>query len=367
MNQAVAQSRIENERGVSPHKARIVSLFAGGGGLEIAACKTGLVEAIVSSDSNPTFLSTIEQNMPRHFPNVRHACVVADARELDGRSLKTMVGSTPDLVMGGPPCDDYTQYGKRRGYAGDKGPLIFEFLRLVSELKPRCFIFENVPNLGKQFKDTFDVFLKRVEQIGYCSTWAAVRACDYGAPTLRTRIFVVGWRDHSLNNTFRFPEPTHADQELFSLLVQPDAQMKPFRFVSEVLDDIPDVNTTSAVEFRNHTGRNHRPATVEQFKTVPMGKKIDKSFRYRAPWHGLSQSLTAGRDDSTKAYLHPIFHREMTVREYARLHAFPDSWVFSGTVNNGVKQVANSVPIPLGEAILSAVIQHLFTTPVQLA
>jgi DNA (cytosine-5)-methyltransferase 1 len=95
-----------------------------------------------------------------------------------------------------------------------------------------------------------------------------------------------------------------------------------------------------------------------------MGKKVRKSFRYRAPWSGLIQSLTAGRDDSTKAYLHPLYHREMTVREYARLHMFPDSWVFAGTANNGIKQVANSVPLPLGEAVIAAAVSNLMTPPI---
>lgn len=340
-------------------KVGIVSLFSGAGGLEIAACQTGLVDAIVSTDSNATFLSTVERNMPMHFPDVRHTAIVADARTLKGEILRNLIGTTPDIVMGGPPCDDYTKVGKRRGFDGEKGPLIFEFLRIVDELQPHCFVFENVPNLAAQFKNTFDSFLQQADRIGYFMKWSLLKACDFGAPTQRTRIFVVGWRDRSLHRRFQYSDPTHGDPEASGLFTQAGGQLKAFRLVCDVLRDVPDVKTSAAEQFMNHTGRTHRPETVEHLKTVPPGKKIDKSYRYRAPWFGLSQSLTAGVDHSTKSFIHPKHHREMSVREYARLHLFPDSWVFSGNHHNGIKQVANSVPIPLGVAVITAVIKNL--------
>ena len=119
-----SDSQYSAENSVPERKVRIVSLFAGAGGLEIAACRTGLVESIVSTDSNATFLSTVEKNMPTHFPEVRHSSIVADVRKLKGANLREMLGCQPDIVMGGPPCDDYTQFGKRRGFSGEKGPLI---------------------------------------------------------------------------------------------------------------------------------------------------------------------------------------------------------------------------------------------------
>ena len=352
-------SALEETSRPAARKVRIVSLFAGAGGLEIAAGQTGLVEAIASTDSNAIFLSTVEKNMATHFPEVSHAAIVADAKELAGSTMRSLLPAAPDIVMGGPPCDDYTQFGKRRGHDGDKGPLIFQFLRLVDELKPTCFVFENVPNLARQFKTVFDDFLERARKIGYFANWSLLKARDFGVPTLRTRIFVIGWQDEHLHSSFTFPQATHADPELPPLLVSQGTQLKRFNFVADVLQGVPDLGLPTSNKLLNHEGRKHRPETVAQFKTIPAGKKSNKSFRYRAPWEGLIQSLTAGRDDSTKAYLHPIYDREMTVREYARLHAFPDTWNFSGTVNNGVKQVANSVPIPLGRAVLERAIQNL--------
>jgi DNA (cytosine-5)-methyltransferase 1 len=350
------------KNGTVDRKLGIVSLFSGAGGLEIAACNTGRVGAIVSTDSNETFLSTVESNMPIHYPEVRHSGIVADAKALTGKELRQALGSKPDIVMGGPPCDDYTRFGRRLGYEGEKGPLIFEFLRIVNEIKPSCFIFENVPNLAQQFKNVFEEFLAQTESIGYFSNWSLIKACYFGAPTLRKRVFVVGFKKHSLGRIYQFPEQTHADPAECELLVQPNGPLKPYKYVSDVLDGLPEVKTQAAEKFLNHVGRNHRPETIEGLKDVPQGKNIKKSFRYRAPWQGLTQSLTAGLDNSTKSYIHPYFHREMSVREYARLHEFPDSWFFSGTHHNGIKQVANSVPISLGEAVFASAIKHLLTS-----
>jgi DNA (cytosine-5)-methyltransferase 1 len=347
---------------VSPQrKVRIVSLFSGAGGLEIAACRTGKIEAIVSTDSNATFLSTVEKNMPVHFPEVRHGSIVADIRELKGVTVKNILGSTPDIVVGGPPCDDYTKVGLRRGFEGEKGPLIFEFLRIVEEIEPACFVFENVPNLVAQFKDVFNRFLLRTREIGYATNWSIIKACDFGAPTQRSRVFVVGWRNPHMQQSFHFPQPTHADPSEIGLLTQPEGPLQPFKLVCDVLSGLPDVNIPASALFANHTGRTHRPETIEHLKTVPPGKKIAKSYRYRAPWSGLTQSLTAGVDHSTKSFIHPQYHREMSVREYARLHLFPDSWVFAGNHHNGIKQVANSVPLPLGEAVMASSIECLLS------
>ena len=267
------------------------------------------------------------------------------------------LGQVPDIVTGGPPCDDFTSFGRTKGLSGDKGPLIFEFLRIVNETKAPCFVFENVPNLNRQFKGIFQKFLSAAANYGYFCKTQLLEARHFGAPTLRKRIFVVGWRSSKKFERFRFPEAQYSDEDDLPLLSSIESQKTKYKFISDVLSDLPDVKTPEAEKYLNHVGRNHREATIEHLKTVPQGQQIKQSFRYRAPWHGLSQSLLAGLDDSTKSHIHPIYHREMSVREYARIHQFPDTWNFSGTHHNGIKQVANSVPIGLSYAVMNSVIK----------
>ena len=339
-------------------KHKVISLFSGAGGLELGACQTGFVSDIFSTDRNEKFYSTLSNNMSNHFKNINHSGIVMDAKELSGKFLLENANFTPSLVMGGPPCDDFTTTGRRRGEQGDKGGLIFEFLRLVKEIDSDCFIFENVPNLAKQFKNYFDKFLNEFQKKGYFIKWKLLKASDFGSPTQRSRIFVIGFKSEVLCKNFYFPEPTHFSEDDTDLFSGSNTKNK-YNYISDVLSDIPDVNTPESKKILNHQGRQHKPETVEHLKTVPQGKSVKKSYRYRAPWHGLCRSLTAGTDDSTKAYIHPIYHREMSVREYARIHGFPDDWFFHGNLHNGIKQVANAVPVPLAKAVLDQVLNHI--------
>jgi DNA (cytosine-5)-methyltransferase 1 len=337
---------------------RIVSLFAGAGGLDLAACQTGLVSELVSNDSNPVFLSTTGVNVTKHFPHVRHAVKCADARALTGADLCAIASGRIDVVMGGPPCDDFTTFGRKRGASGPKAPLVFEFSRLVRELEPTGFLFENVPNLLRSSRQLFDELLRDLSASGYEVAWRVIRASDFGAPTLRERLFVLGIRGSHMAP--RFPTATHFDPSGDQRLL-PGIDLRPCLTVREALRGLPDVGPEDQTGFSNHTGRTHRLQTIEHIKTVPRGVAVRQSYRYRAPWDGLCRSLTAGLDDSTKSYIHPEFHREMSVREYARIHGFPDSWKFSGTHHNGIKQVANAVPVALGRAVVTSLLKAVGT------
>jgi len=342
----------------SKNKLTVVSLFAGAGGLDIAACSTGHVGCLFSSDSNAVFLQTVIDNVPEHFPEIDHRHLVADAHQLTGDSVKEILGTDEiDIVIGGPPCDDFTSTGRKRGVRGDKAPLVFEYCRLVDETKPKVFLFENVPNLKMMCNDVFEELIASLSKLGYFLSSMILEGSSFGVPSIRKRLFIVGFKFEGASNRFRFPNPTHCEPSKQLTLFREEKTLKPYTTVRDVIDGVPDVTDVASDYFLNHEGRKHRPKTIEHLKTVPQGVAVKKSYRYRAPWDGLCRSLTAGLDNSAKAYIHPIYHREMTVREYARIHGFPDSWAFAGNLDNGLKQVANAVPIPLGCAVLYSVLE----------
>lgn len=337
----------------------VVSLFSGAGGLDLAACQTGRVGRLFSTDSNATFLQTVIDNIPEHFPDVDHRYVVADARDLNADAICATLGTSKvDLVIGGPPCDDFTSYGRKKGLAGDKASLVFEYARLIQEIKPAAFLFENVPFLQLMFGDVFESLEKKIAKIGYRRESAILEASAYGAPTMRQRLFIVGFQDSELSKTFLFPSATHGNCGMGSTNEAGGSELSAYVTVADVLSDLPDVVDANPARYFNHVGRNHRPSTIEHIRTVPQGVAVKKSYRYRAPWEGLCRSLTAGTDTAAKAYIHPNFHREMTVRECARIHGFPDSWRFCGNLSQGIKQVANSVPISLGRSVLESVLER---------
>ena len=345
----------ENRRGLT-----VVSLFSGAGGLDLAACRTGKVKRLFSTDSNSTFLRTVVDNIPRHFPGMDHRYICSDVCDLNGEAIRKALGRAKiDLLIGGPPCDDFTSFGRKKGMRGDKAPLVFEYARLVEEIKPTAFLFENVPFLKMRFSDVFNMLQERLALIGYRLKTSILEASAFGSPTMRKRLFLVGTLDLRAVRDVSFPTSTHGDTTTEPSLFGAETALAPYVLVADVLKDLPDVQKIIPSDYLNHTGRNHSPETVEHMRSVPQGVAVKKSYRYRAPWKGLCRSLTAGMDNSTKSYIHPVFHREMSVREYARIHGFPDSWFFNGTHHNGIKQVANSVPIPLGGAVLTALVKAL--------
>ena len=352
----------ESKRSVEGPKQglTVVSLFTGAGGLDIATCRTGHIGRLFSTDSNKVFLQTVIVNLKTHFPNVRHTHLVADAHDLSGTVIsKALEMEKVDLVVGGPPCDDFTSTGRKRGSEGNKAPLVFQFARLVDEIRPRAFLFENVPNLKKMCGPFFDTLLEQLTSCGYTLKVTVLDSSTYGVPSIRKRLFVAGFDDRNLAEHFQFPLATHGQLSSTPTLFDPLESLRAFVSVGDVLADLPDITDQRAANHLNHTGRTHRPGTIEHLKTVPQGVAVTKSYRYRAPWNGLSRSLTAGVDDATKSYIHPIYHREMSVREYARIHGFPDSWGFSGNHHNGIKQVANAVPVQLGTPVVLSVVEAL--------
>ena len=203
---------------------KVVSLFAGAGGLDIAFCNTGRVANLFSTDSNPVFLDTIVRNLPKHYPEVTHSHLAIDARDLTGSCIESLTGPEIDLVIGGPPCDDFTSQGKQQGFAGEKGPLIFEFSRIVKDLRPSAFLFENVPNLESMFNEGYRNLLSLFHKYGYETYSEILSASAFGAPTMRKRLFISGFRRDRFPEPWGgFPEPSHSvnchEGELFQSLL----------------------------------------------------------------------------------------------------------------------------------------------------
>jgi DNA (cytosine-5)-methyltransferase 1 len=113
-----------------------------------------------------------------------------------------------DIIAGGPPCQDYSVAGSGAGEEGERGKLVWTYLRIIADKQPKAFVFENVKGLiTKKHRPTFDALLAQFDEIGYAVTWRLVNAWDYGVAQKRERVFIVGVRK-DLGFTFEFPEPS---------------------------------------------------------------------------------------------------------------------------------------------------------------
>lgn len=189
----------KNDWGMTPQPKnglRMIDLFCGAG---IGA--TGFIRAgydiVYAVDNQPYAVEAYNLNIGNH-------AVVGDVRRLKGQDLPGA-----DIVTGGFPCKSYSTIGKGKGESDEKnGDLAGHFVRLIGEISPKAFLFENVGGLlTKKHRDVFERILNDLESFGYRISWKYVDCSDYGVPQRRKRIFAVGTRN-DLNFSFRFPEPS---------------------------------------------------------------------------------------------------------------------------------------------------------------
>lgn len=319
-----------------------VEVCSGAGGLSLGFMNAGF-EPLLLCDFDKDCCETLRKNHSAFQDKI----VCKDMRTLSLKDIK------PDILMGGIPCQSFSQAGKRKGTDDARGGLFFEFIRLIKECNPSLFIIENVRGLltlqnGKVFEEMREAL--RIEG-KYNVHVKLLNAVDYGVPQKRERVFIVG----SLSkNEFEYPVPNPTKKVL-----------------RDVLLDVP-ANDDGQVSFSEKKTRVMELVPPggcwvnlpEDVKKEYMGKSIDSGGGKRGIARRLSldePSLTLTTSPSQKQTerCHPIETRPFTVREYARIQTFPDNYVFHGSVSSRYRQIGNAVPVKLAECVAHSVKQFL--------
>lgn len=324
------------------YKFNAISVFSGGGGLDLGAAWASF-HVKFASDVEQTHCDTIEYN----FSDCSTLCTEVE-RLTKNKIVKKIGDEKIHLLIGGPPCQAFSILGKRQSVNDPRGMLIYDYARLVDELKPEAFIFENVPGLltvngGKDWED----FLLHLEsgETKYKLFVKPLNAADYGIPQIRQRIFIVGFKNQKAE--FNFPVPTHQKEikeisdEFSDKSKCNDKFWRPARLALENLKGK-----------RNHRIRIHGERVRERYKKVaPGGKdKIDHTARIH-PDKPAGTVLVGSKSGGGRPHIHPKLPRHITVREAARLQSFPDWYFFQGTDTWQYRAVGNAVPPLLGRAI----------------
>jgi DNA (cytosine-5)-methyltransferase 1 len=161
---------------------KVLDLFSGIGGFSLGLERAGM-ETVAFCEFEPHAQAVLR----KHWPEIP---IFDDVRELDGKQFR----GTVDVVCGGSPCQDFSQAGTQEGVNGERSGLYREMLRIISECRPKYWIFENVPGLltGEQGR-WFGQFLYDLAKIGYDAEWHCVSASYIGAPHQRDRIWVIAY------------------------------------------------------------------------------------------------------------------------------------------------------------------------------
>jgi DNA (cytosine-5)-methyltransferase 1 len=247
--------------------------------------------------------------------------------------------------MAGPPCQGYSAAGRRR--PDDLRNLLFrEIVRLASELHPRFVVVENVRGIvNVQGVDFLGPLVNSLQSLGYHVTWYVLRACDFGIPQRRERLFVVARLD---GTPARRPVPTHCTADRRSC----DCDLPATPTVVEALQDLPALGAGESAEHLvpNASTMRHSPWVIAKIAAIQPGQG-PRSYRRLRP--DVATTLVAGH---RALPVHPFLHRTISVREAARLQGFPDAYIFGGSRSSQPLQVANAVPPPMSRAVAATLL-----------
>lgn len=359
-----------------------IDLFAGAGGLSLGFEQAGFdIAAAVEID--PIHCATHEYN----FPYSAMLCVsVVDATGEDIRRKAGLGDAEIDVVFGGAPCQGFSLIGKR-ALDDPRNQLVFHYVRIVAELQPKYFVFENVKGLtlGKH-AEFLKELIAALDAAGYDAVlpYRVLNAADFGVPQDRQRLFVMGARrglslpnyprqfGHRITVWDAIGDLPDADQ--FDELNETDevraAWSTDVSYARRLRGLEPDPENygycrsfepnmlTSSLRTKHTELSRNRFIATEHGKTEPISR-----FR-KLPPNGLCNTLRAGTDSARGAFtsprpIHPFLPRVVTVREAARLHSYPDWFRFHSTKWHGFRQIGNSVPPLLARAIASEIVKVL--------
>lgn len=311
------------------HDLVAISLFSGGGGLDLGLSLAGF-NFKYATDIEEEYCHTIKYNFPDCIVEAKDVC------KLTGKEIQEKINTTSiALLAGGSPCQAFSILGNRQSFSDSRGQLVFEFIRLINELKPQAFIFENVSGILTLNKgEDWNKFLSIIQATtGYILQMnKLLNAADYGVPQIRKRIFVIGFR---YPTKFIPPTPTHFNpHEERSMSNQGLIEWVPSKLALEDVEGLP-----------NHDIRSHGERVRNRYLSVPPGSRdrIDHTDRIH-PERPAGTVLVGSKAGGGRPHIHPDFPRHITVREAARLQSFPDWYIFQGKSTAQYRQVGNAVP-----------------------
>jgi len=345
---------------------KYVSLFTGAGGLDIGLERAGL-KAVSLCEIEKVFCDTLHQNQQfEHADGIDYFSGTeiynADICEVTGSDLTSE--KEIDLVVGGPPCQAFSSSGRQLSVLDARGKLVHEFLRIVDELKPKMFLFENVRGIvtardssgepGGVICDLIDQF----HEIGYSCRATLLNSADYGSFQRRVRCFILASR-HGRAPTF--PEPTHQKS--------PDFLYPKWSSLGKFLSEFSDEDQSNFTFPTEELGR--------ALSELPDGsgiKSMGKAEPTRPGGHWGYRQGTFIADQNLPARTvtgsasqdwirHQGILRRLTLREVMLLQGFPEDWHILGTKAQKYKQVGNAVPALFGELLGATIRKHLADYP----
>ena len=322
----------------------IISLFSGCGGLDLGFERAGF-NIPVANEFDKTIWATFKANHPQTH------LIEGDVRQVTRKDIEPFLSGEVDGIIGGPPCQSWSEAGALRGIEDARGQLFYDYIRLLTEFRPKFFLAENVSGmLANRHSEAVQNILKLFREAGYNVSLTLVNAKDYGVAEERKRVFYIGFRD-DLDVQFKFPQGSTAEDDKKLTL-------------RDIIWDLQDTAVPAGP--KNH----HNPAAVNNNEYYT--GDFSPIFMSRNRVKGWDEQAFTVQDSGRQCQLHPQapkmvkmdkdvcrfvkgqehLYRRMTIREVARVQGFPDDFRFVyEETNNAYKMIGNAVPVNLAYEI----------------
>lgn len=330
-------------------KYKSIELFAGAGGLSLGLELAGF-DVQLLNEIDKDACKTLRENRPEW--NVDEG----DIANIDFSNFKGEI----DFISGGFPCQAFSYAGKKLGFKDVRGSLFYEFARTVDEVQPKVFLGENVRGLLKHENGLTLAVIKGItKELGYTLIEPRVlKAIFYQVPQKRERLFLLAIRnDLAKKHSFTWPSPYRRIMTLKDALKAGELYE----------NDVPDSQGQRYPERKKEILSKVPPGGYWRNLPEELQKEyMQKSFYLgggktgmarRLSWDEPSLTLTCAPAQKQTERCHPEETRPLTVREYARIQTFPDSWKFCGSLSSQYKQIGNAVPVNLAYAMGRSIIR----------
>lgn len=323
---------------------KIISLFSGCGGLDLGFERAGF-EIPVANEFDKGIWETYKFNHPKTH------LIEGDIRQIKKEDISQFIGQEVDGIIGGPPCQSWSEAGSLRGIEDARGQLFFDYIRILKEFRPKFFLAENVSGmLAQRHSEAVQNILKLFKDTGYNVSLTLVNAKDYNVAEERQRIFYIGFRN-DINIDFKFPKGSTEDDDKKITL-------------RDVIYDLKDTAIpTNPKNHHNPLAINNNEYFTGAYSPIFMSRNRVKSWDEQAFTVQASGRQCQLHPQAPKmikleknkcAFVHEYetLYRRMTIREVARIQGFPDTFKFIyEDANYGYKMIGNAVPVNLAYEI----------------
>ena len=327
---------------------KVLSLFSGCGGLDLGFEKAGF-SIPIANEYDKTIWETYEVNHPKT------KLIKGDVRKIVNEEIFDDI----DGIIGGPPCQSWSEAGTLRGIEDERGKLFYDYIRILKAKKPKFFLAENVSGmLAERHKEARENIIEKFKKAGYNVTINLVNAKNYGVAQERERVFYIGFRK-DLKVNFEFPEGSTKDDDKKITL-------------KDVMYDLKD-SAIAALDKNKHNFKaiNNNEYFVGAYSPIFMSRNRVKSWDEQAftvqasgrqcQLHPQAPKMVKiGKDKCAFVKGKEKMYRRMTIREIARVQGFPDDFKFIyNDVNDGYKMIGNAVPVHLAYEIAMSIKKYI--------